>query len=142
MQDKLNGSVCLNHPDTPAVARCAVCRKPICADCVKESGGVKYCSKDCYDKAIRTGAMAENVLENKKKVVKSRNYKNAIVFVIVVALAAGGFFYYRQHKAKIDRKIKNAKYEMEQKVQEGKRAVDKNLIKESKYKRTREMLVQ
>ncbi len=56
-----NGSVCLNHPNVPAVARCAVCRKPICADCIVKKDGVVYCSTKCRDDAIRTGAMVEGV---------------------------------------------------------------------------------
>ncbi len=34
---------CKNHPDTPAVDRCAGCAEPFCSDCLVEMHGQKYC---------------------------------------------------------------------------------------------------
>lgn len=35
---------CKNHPELPAVERCAGCAEPFCADCLVEMHGQKYCS--------------------------------------------------------------------------------------------------
>lgn len=40
-----SGSVCINHPDTLAVAHCCVCRRPVCRDCLIERDGYKCCSE-------------------------------------------------------------------------------------------------
>jgi hypothetical protein len=34
---------CKNHPNTPAVDRCAGCAEPFCPDCLLELQGQKYC---------------------------------------------------------------------------------------------------
>ncbi|MCL5744981.1 MAG: B-box zinc finger protein [Acidobacteria bacterium] len=36
---------CLNHPETPAVAYCRTCGKPLCAQCKQTAQGVIYCSE-------------------------------------------------------------------------------------------------
>ena len=50
----ISKSYCLNHPDTPAVARCATCGKHVCAQCVVSRNGSSYCSKACADSAANT----------------------------------------------------------------------------------------
>ena len=42
---KISESVCLNHPDTPAVTRCATCSKPICKQCIVSKNGSSYCRR-------------------------------------------------------------------------------------------------
>src|SRR5947207_13758926 len=34
---------CKNHPEVPAIDRCAGCAEPFCADCLVEMHGQKYC---------------------------------------------------------------------------------------------------
>ncbi len=34
---------CKNHPESPAVDRCAGCAEPFCADCLVEMQGARYC---------------------------------------------------------------------------------------------------
>ena len=148
-----NGSVCLNHPNVPAVARCAVCRKPICADCVVKHDGVTYCSAKCRDDAIRTGAMVEGVQESKKKSNSNRMIMNLIKLIILLALIAGGWFAYNKMKddpegkkllKKATTEVKKASQKVEQTVDQGKQAVKEKgdgLIKDSKYKKERESWV-
>ena len=50
----MSGTYCLNHPDTPAVARCATCGKHICAQCVVTKNGAKYCSEACAQAAANS----------------------------------------------------------------------------------------
>jgi hypothetical protein len=40
-------AMCFTHTDTPAVTRCSQCSKPLCAMCVIEVDGRKYCGDDC-----------------------------------------------------------------------------------------------
>ena len=148
-----NGSVCLNHPNVPAVARCAVCRKPICADCVVKKDGVTYCSAKCRDDAIRTGAMVEGVQESKKRSSSNRMIMTLIKLIILLALVAGGWFAYNKMKddpegkkllKNVTKEVKKAGQKVEQTVDQGKQAVKEKgdgLIKDSKYKKEREALV-
>ena len=41
------GTQCDNHSDTPAVANCDRCGKPICALCLLEAAQGTFCSSDC-----------------------------------------------------------------------------------------------
>ena len=45
----MSGSVCINHPDQAAVARCVTCSKPVCAKCVTKADGHTFCSGTCRD---------------------------------------------------------------------------------------------
>ena len=67
MSSKINGSVCLNHPNVPAVAHCATCRKPICADCAKTAEGITCCSKACLQNALDSRAVVGDIMARKKK---------------------------------------------------------------------------
>lgn len=106
MADRINGSVCLNHPNTPAVKRCAVCSKPLCEECVQMHDGVPYCSDLCYENAKRTGMMVDDVQARKKSANMKAFIRKIIYLVIVVALALGGYCYYKNHKGEIDSSLK------------------------------------
>jgi hypothetical protein len=41
---------CANHPDTPAVAYCRTCGKPLCANCTRSVQGVIYCETCLADR--------------------------------------------------------------------------------------------
>ena len=141
MAEKINGSVCLNHPDTPAVAHCAVCRKPVCKECQKIYEGVTYCSKECYDNAKRTGVMVDDVIQKRSAVEFKRKIRNIIVLLVIVALAFAGWTYYKKNKSTIDAKAKSLKQQTEKTINDGKNTIDKGLIKDSKYKKDREGLL-
>ena len=84
MTKPIHGSVCLNHPNMPAVARCATCSKPICGECVKVFDGVTYCSKLCYENALRTGMLTEKVYSQKATGDRRRTVMGAIKFIVIV----------------------------------------------------------
>jgi hypothetical protein len=46
-------SVCVNHPNETATARCLSCHKPICGDCAVHSAGSVFCSQACAAGAAR-----------------------------------------------------------------------------------------
>ena len=149
MADKIKGSVCLNHPNTPAVAHCAVCRKPVCKECVKIFDGTSFCSRECYEKSLKTGKMVEDVVAKRDAVARNRAIRNIIIIIIIAALAYGGYVYYKNNKSKVDAQIRKAKIQSEQavkqaekKANESKKAIEGGLIKDSKYKKQRESWVQ
>lgn len=43
------GSVCVNHPQQAAVARCVTCNKPVCSSCVVKADGRTFCSERCQE---------------------------------------------------------------------------------------------
>ncbi len=141
MADRINGSVCLNHPNTPAVKRCAVCSKPLCADCVQMHDGVPYCSDLCWDNAKRTGLLVKDVEARKKSTNVKVFIRNVIYLIIIAALVYGGYYYYTHNKGKVDAKLKQAKNATEQQLEKGKKSIEKGLPGDSKYKRDREKMV-
>ena len=141
MADRINGSVCLNHPNTPAVKRCAVCSKPLCAECVQMHDGVPYCSDLCWDNAKRTGLLVKDVEERKKSTAVKVFIRKVIYLIIIVALAYGGYYYYTHNKSKVDAQLKKAKNATEQQLEKGKKSIEKGLPGDSKYKKDREKMV-
>ena len=99
----ISESVCLNHPDTPAVTRCATCGKPICERCIVSRNGSNYCSETCADNAMNSVGRVNDVLENKRKVDAKGKKRTLIVIVILIAAAAAGYYYYTQNKDDVNR---------------------------------------
>ena len=81
-------SVCLNHPNTPATHRCAVCRKPLCDTCAILDHGAAYCSQQCRADAIRTSAMVNQALDAKRRTSRRACIRSLVVLIILAALAA------------------------------------------------------
>ena len=141
MADRINGSVCLNHPNTPAVKRCAVCSKPLCAKCIQMHDGVPYCSDLCWENAKRTGLLVNDVQKRKKSADAKAFVRKIVYLIIIVALVLGGYFFYTRNKSKIDSQLKKVKNVGEQQLEKGKKSIEKSLPGDSKYKRDRERMV-
>lgn len=133
--------VCLNHPDVNAVAKCAACGKPLCAECVMIYDNEKYCSEQCHLKGLASQLRSSQVISEKKSTDRKSGAKKFVVFVIILLVAAAGAYYYSQNKKAIDRKakssIRSVKNKADAAIAEGKKAVPVN----SKYKQNRENLV-
>ena len=133
--------VCLNHPDVNAVAKCAACGKPLCAECVMIYDNAKYCSEACRLKGEASGLRAEQVIGEKRSTDRKGGVKKFIIFLLLLLIAAACAFYYSQNKKEIDRKaksgIRSVKSKAGEVIAEGKKAVPAN----SKYKQNRENLV-
>ena len=99
MSSKINGSVCLNHPNVPAVAHCATCRKPVCADCAKTAKRITCCSDACLKNALDSRVVVGDILARKKKSEFKRIFINLIVFLIVLVLA---WFAYQHREQLLD----------------------------------------
>ncbi len=133
--------VCLNHPDVNAVAKCAACGKPLCAECVMIFDNQKYCSEACHLKGLASQLRAENVIGKKKSTDRKSGAKKFFTFVIIIIIAAGAAYFYSKNKKAIDQRasagIETIKVRAGQAVEDGKKAVPAN----SKYKQHRENLV-
>lgn len=143
MSKPIKGSVCLNHPNVAAVARCATCSKPICSDCALIFDGVTYCSETCRDNAIRTGMMVDDVQQRKGKANLRRKIQQIISLIVLIALVCFGYIFYKGNKSKIDQKAKDLKQTVQQKSSEAADSIKKNTVeRESQYKKEREKAIQ
>jgi hypothetical protein len=101
------GQQCQNHSDTPAVANCDRCSKPVCALCLLEASQGTFCSADCMGAVAQQPAAqpapAERAALQGRPVVqykiskKSGRGSNTGVAVaatmILIAAAAAGIYY-------------------------------------------------
>ena len=133
--------VCLNHPDVNAVAVCAACGKPVCADCVMVIDDRKYCSRECYSRGSASALRAAQVLGSKRRSEHKSSAGKFLTFVIIIAAAVCAVCFYAKNRKIIDRKaeegIKSIKAHTGRAVEEGKKAVPQN----SRYKQNRENMV-
>ena len=138
---EVSNSVCLNHPDTPAVARCSACGKPVCAKCVVTRNGVQYCSDRCAALAESRKADVGMVMESKKKVDSARRIRAIVVFIVLVAAAAAGYYCYRNHRNDVKRFINKTEKQLGATARGAKNTIQSGIPKDSSYKRDREKLV-
>ncbi len=139
----ISESVCLNHPDTPAVTRCASCNKPICEKCiVTGNGGLSYCSKKCAENAIHSVKRVDQVLENKKKVDAKSRTRGIVIIVILLAILAAAVCFYHKNKEDVDRVMKKTERKINRTMKDTKKSIEKSLPSSSTYKRDREKMVE
>jgi len=78
---------CMEHPDRPAVARCANCHRPVCSECVVTTADGKFCSHTCAQKAADFRKRARKIkapgTSGIGKIVK------AVVWVVIVIVILG-----------------------------------------------------
>ncbi|MCM8530489.1 MAG: hypothetical protein NE330_04945 [Lentisphaeraceae bacterium] len=101
----IEGKVCLNHTNIPAVARCTSCMKPVCQECVVNVNSDNFCSDTCAENHIRTSADI-NRFKSKQK---SGVMKKVIILAILAALAWFGWTKKEEIKQKIDEKKEELK---------------------------------
>ena len=138
---EVSNNVCPNHPDTPAVARCSVCGKPVCAKCLVTRNGVQYCSDRCAALAESRQADVGMVLESKRKVDSARKVRSVIIFILIVAAAAAGYYYYRTHRNDVKRFIRKTETQVGNTARGAKNTIKSGIPQDSSYKRDRENLV-
>src|SRR6185503_7440703 len=102
------GAQCQNHTDTPAVANCDRCSKPVCALCLLEAAQGTFCSADCMsavakepvsqaapaERAALQGKAAPAVYRISKKSSRGAN-KGVVVaasVLFVLVAVAGGYY--------------------------------------------------
>ena len=138
----ISKSYCLNHPDTPAVARCATCGKHVCAQCVVARNGSSYCSKACADSAANTADRVNTAVDAERKIAARARIRTIVIIIILAAAAAGGWYYYQGHKDEVNSKVNSAVKKAGNTVQKSMDSTKKNIQKgvpgDSKYHRDRE----
>ncbi|MBI3855210.1 MAG: hypothetical protein HY293_05920 [Planctomycetes bacterium] len=109
------GAQCENHADTPAVANCDRCGKPVCALCLLEAAQGTFCSSECmsgsgapaaveapqqknrpaptYSAAAERAALqGKPVFKFKEPPRSNRTLITVAVVVLLVAGAAGAYY--------------------------------------------------
>lgn len=87
--------VCLNHPETPAVAKCNACGKPLCADCIVSEGGSPYCSAACYRKGVAAQVRSQETLQEKAGTearIRRKRFFWAVILLVLAAIAMCWYF--------------------------------------------------
>ena len=135
----ISKSYCLNHPDTPAVARCATCGKHVCAQCVVARNGSSYCSKACADSAANTAGRVNTAVAAERNIAARARMRAIVIIIILAAAAAAGLYYYQNHKDEVNSKVNSAVKKAGNKVQKSmdstKQSIQKGVPGDSKYTR-------
>lgn len=137
----ISKSYCLNHPDTPAAARCATCGKHVCAQCVVERNGSKYCSEACADAAANSTGRV-NTADNAGRNIAARSrIRTIVIIIILIAAAAAAWHYYQGHKDEVNSAVKKAGTTVQKSMDSTKKTIQKGVPGDSKYKRDAEAAV-
>lgn len=103
----LEGVVCLNHPDTPATARCATCAKPVCGQCAVPGGDQVFCSGVCRQNGLDSAVVVNDIMQIKKRGDFRRRVLLLLKLIILAGLVYAGWVYYNRHRDEIDSKVKD-----------------------------------
>lgn len=131
----ISKSYCLNHPDTPAVARCATCGKHVCAQCVVSRNGSSYCSEACADSAANTAGRVNTAVSAERNIAARSRIRTIVILIILAAAAAGGWYYYQNHKDEVNSAVKKAGNKVQKSMDSSKQTIQKGVPGDSKYKR-------
>jgi hypothetical protein len=109
------GAQCQNHSDTPAVANCDRCSKPVCALCLLEASQGTFCSADCMGAVAKQPAAQpapaeraalqgrpQPVYRISKNSPSRRGANRAVIaasVLLLLALAAGGYYAWNSFSA-------------------------------------------
>lgn len=142
---KISDSVCLNHPDTPAVTRCATCGKPVCKNCIVNKNGSNYCSQVCADNAQKSAGRVSEVMESRKRADSRRGVRTLVILIILIAAGAAAYYFYTKNKDDVDRFVQKTEKELGEKIKqnadETKKSIEQGIPSNSKYKADREGMV-
>ena len=118
MAGNMEGIVCLHHPNTQAVARCSVCRTPLCADCIKRKNGNIYCSKECMDSGEESISKYNRMQASKSRGESIALVRKIIWLIILAALCFAGW-YFRKPIMDLFNKGKDAAGKAKQQIEQG-----------------------
>jgi hypothetical protein len=98
----VRNSVCLNHPERPAITRCTVCFKPVCAECAISSADGTFCSTTCQENLERTRGNVEAWRQQGARERARRVRRRLIKLIILIALGIAAYLYFTRHPGKLD----------------------------------------
>jgi len=134
----LSETYCLNHPDTPAAARCATCGKHVCEKCIVVRNGVQYCSGACADAAENSVGRVDAAVEAGRRNAARARLRGFIILIILIAVAAGAWYYYKTHSKEVDSFVQKSGQKVQKGLDASKKSIQKSVPADSKYKRDRE----
>ena len=137
----VNGPVCLNHPDTPAAARCAACGKAICNECTVTRNAHSYCSTTCADNAGRSQILVDMALAGKKRADSKARVRLVVGTVILLAILIGLYCFYTSNRSVNKSFLKQLGKELDSTLHSSKNAIQKSVPADSSYRKSREGLV-
>jgi hypothetical protein len=76
---------CKNHPNMPAIDRCAGCAEPFCPDCLVELQGQKYCGS-CKVMAVQGQPIIEEATMPCKQAGEALTYAIIGIFCLGIIL--------------------------------------------------------
>jgi outer membrane protein assembly factor BamB len=89
---------CVNHPKRPAVARCEVCEKPICKECIAHYEGARICGETCWNEKVyeerKRLEIEERLRRKKKEAMATRAVTLGLWAVLLIIAGAIGVFIY------------------------------------------------
>ena len=142
---KISDSVCLNHPNTPAVTRCATCGKPVCEICIVTRNGINYCSQVCAANAEKSAGRVDMVMESKKRANSKSKIRSFLILIILILIAAAAYYFYTQNKDDVNDFMKKTEQDISAKIKQNADETQKNIQEgipsSSKYKDSREDMV-
>ncbi len=101
-QDRsVRDSVCLNHPDRPATARCTVCFKPVCAECLIRNDDGGFCSETCAANYARTRGSLDAWHEQRRREAAVRRRRMLVRLAVLVCAALAVYLYLARHPASL-----------------------------------------
>lgn len=134
--------VCLKHPDREAVTVCAACRKPLCAECVAESGeNGTYCSAECLERGTVSGIRAAGVISSADRVDRNARKRFWLWFILLLLIGGGVWFFYHKNQKTVDKWVSDKSSSIRKSADKAIREGKDRMPKDSKYKREREQLV-
>ena len=89
----MTGKMCISHTATPAVTRCVMCFKPLCADCIVVSDGADTCSDECAQNYLNSASLRHD-MERKEILKKKQALKRKIIRAIVLIIVAVAILVY------------------------------------------------
>ncbi len=89
-------SVCPQHPERAAVARCRACLKPVCAACRLTVRGEEFCSKDCANNHFVSTARLELFEAGERTRRRQQVLRGILLLAIAFLCVAGAWLIWRQ----------------------------------------------
>ena len=132
---------CFNHGEREAAARCAVCGKGVCEECVIQANGSSFCSEICKEKASAMAGRSNDVLTEKARTNASSFVRKLIYFFVVLAAIAAAYFFFTENQKKIAPQLKSNLQSVEKGAAGLVKSVKKAIPKSSEMKRQKENLV-
>ena len=137
----VNGPVCLNHPDTPAVNRCAACGKAICEACTVSRESGCYCSNTCADNAERSQLRVNTALDGKKRADSKAKKRLFTGILLILVILAGLYFWHIRNQGENKSFLKQVGKNLDSSLKSSRNTIQKSIPRNSNYKKNREDLV-